>query len=139
VNANGGINGRPVDYVVENDEWDPEIAAQVADKLVNDDDVVALAANSSFVEMAVNGPLYEESGIVSVPAACAVRECFESPAMSSTNEGPYPSDLGAVQYAVDEMGAEDVACIGRCWVRTGRGRARWSWLWPDCCPSNPAL
>jgi branched-chain amino acid transport system substrate-binding protein len=112
VNANGGINGRPIQYLVENDEWDPEIAAQVAGKLVNDDEVVALVGNSSFVEMAVNGSLYVDSGIVSVPAACAVRECFESPNMSSTNAGPYPSDLGAVAYGVEELGAENISCIG---------------------------
>ena len=36
VNANGGINGRPVDYRVENDQWNPEQAAQAAAKLVDD-------------------------------------------------------------------------------------------------------
>ena len=35
VNANGGINGRPVDYRVENDQWTPELAAQAAAKLVH--------------------------------------------------------------------------------------------------------
>lgn len=27
VNENGGINGRPIDYRVENDQWNPELAA----------------------------------------------------------------------------------------------------------------
>ncbi|AZV78395.1 hypothetical protein EBB79_11250 [Parasedimentitalea marina] len=35
-NANGGIIGRPIDYRVENDQWTPELAAQVAAKLVHD-------------------------------------------------------------------------------------------------------
>lgn len=112
VNANGGINGRPIEYIVENDEWDPEVAAQVATKLVNDDQVLAMVANSSFVEMPVNAPLYEEAGVVSVPAACAVRECFESSSMSATNSGPYPSNNGAAIYAVEELGAENISCIG---------------------------
>ena len=33
VNANGGINGRPIEYLVENDQWNPELAAQAAAKL----------------------------------------------------------------------------------------------------------
>ena len=32
VNANGGINGRPIEYSVENDQWAPEAAAQAAAK-----------------------------------------------------------------------------------------------------------
>lgn len=112
VNANGGINGRPIEYIVENDEWNPEVADQVARKLVDDDEVLALVANSSFVEMAVNARFYESAGIVSVPAACAVRECFESSSMSSTNAGPYPSNNGAAAYAVEELGAEHISCIG---------------------------
>src|SRR5262245_15363751 len=42
VNANGGINGRPVNYIVQDDAWNPEQAAQIAAKLVNDDNVVAM-------------------------------------------------------------------------------------------------
>ncbi len=54
VNANGGINGRPVHYSVEDDQWNPETAAQVAAKLVNDTKVVGMVGNSSFVECAAN-------------------------------------------------------------------------------------
>lgn len=112
VNANGGINGRPIEYIVEDDQWDPEVASQVANKLINDDGVVALVANGSFVEMAVNAELYVDSEILSVPAACAVRECFESPNMSSTNAGPLPSNNGVVQYAMDSLGTKNISCIG---------------------------
>ncbi len=112
VNANGGINGRPIDFIVEDDQWDPEVAGQVATKLVDDDGVVALVASGSFVEMAVNAPFYEESGILSVPSACAVRECFESVNISSVNAGPLPSNNGVVQYALDSLGSQDVSCIG---------------------------
>ena len=30
VNAHGGINGRPIEYLVEDDRWDPEVAGQAA-------------------------------------------------------------------------------------------------------------
>ena len=51
VNANGGINGRPIDYRVENDQWNPEAAARAAALLVNDTPTVAMVGNGSFIEM----------------------------------------------------------------------------------------
>ncbi|MGB0507610.1 MAG: ABC transporter substrate-binding protein [Pikeienuella sp.] len=82
VNANGGINGRPIDYRVENDQWNPELAAQAAAKLVGDAGAVALVGNSSFIEMAVNAQTYVDNGIMVMASACAISECFETPLMS---------------------------------------------------------
>jgi branched-chain amino acid transport system substrate-binding protein len=112
VNANGGINGRPIEFLVEDDQWKPETAAQVASKLVKDEGVVALVANGSFVEMTVNAQFYEDNGVAVVAAACAVRECFEARNISSTNQGPVPSNISAVQWAVENLGTKKVACIG---------------------------
>ena len=112
VNANGGINGRPIEYSVENDQWAPEAAAQAAAKLVNDKKAVALVGNGSFIEMAVNAKTYQDAGIMSMASACAISECFETPNIVSTNEGPLPSNLGAAQYAQEELGAKNIACIG---------------------------
>jgi branched-chain amino acid transport system substrate-binding protein len=112
VNDNGGINGRPIEYLVEDDQWKPEVAAQVASKLVKDKNVVALVGNGSFVEMTVNAKLYEDEGVVSVASACAVRECFEARNIASTNQGPVPSNISAVQWAVENLGTKKVACVG---------------------------
>lgn len=112
VNANGGIHGRPIDYRVENDQWNPEAAAQAAAKLVNDTASVALVGNGSFIEMGVNAKTYEDAGIMVMASACAISECFETPNIVSTNQGPLPSNLGAVIYAREELGATNVACIG---------------------------
>ena len=112
VNANGGINGRPIEYLVEDDQWNPEVAAQAAARLVDDEGVLALVASASFVEAVVNAPLYAERGILVVPSACATSECFEAKNMASTNAGPVPSNLAAAQWAVDEIGTQNVACIG---------------------------
>jgi branched-chain amino acid transport system substrate-binding protein len=112
VNANGGINGRPVDYRVENDQWNPEMAAQAAAKLVKDAKAVALVGNGSFMEMAVNAPTYKAEGIMAMASACAISECFESSNIVSTNQGPLPSNLGATQYAQEELGTKNVGCIG---------------------------
>jgi branched-chain amino acid transport system substrate-binding protein len=112
VNENGGINGRPIEFMVEDDQWKPEVAAQVANKLVKDEGVVALVGNGSFVEMTVNAKLYEDEDVAVVASACAVRECFEARNIASTNQGPVPSNISAVQYAVENLGTKKVACVG---------------------------
>lgn len=112
VNANGGIGGRPIDYRVENDQWNPETAAQAAAKLVKDTASVALVGNGSFIEMGVNAATYKEADIMVMASACAISECFESSNIVSTNQGPLASNLGAVQYAQEELGSKNVACIG---------------------------
>lgn len=112
VNANGGINGRPIDYRVEDDQWNPEAAAAAAAKLVNDAKAVAMVGNGSFIEMAVNAQTYVDQGIMAMASACAISECFETPNLVSTNQGPLPSNLGAAQYAQEELGSKNVACIG---------------------------
>jgi branched-chain amino acid transport system substrate-binding protein len=112
VNANGGINGRPVQYMVENDQWNPEAAAAAAAKLVNDAQAVAMVGNGSFIEMAVNAQTYVDQGIMAMASACAISECFETPNLVSTNQGPLGSNLGAAQYAREELGSTNIACIG---------------------------
>ncbi len=112
VNENGGINGRPIQYLVENDQWNPELAAQAAAKLIEDENVVAMVGNGSFVEMSVNAPTYKENGIMAMASACAVSECFESSNIVSTNQGPLASSIGAAMYAVEELNAQNISCIG---------------------------
>ena len=112
VNANGGINGRRIEYLVEDDQWNPEVAAQAATKLLDDEQVVLMVASASFVEATVNAPTYEDRGILVVPSACATSECFEAKNMSSTNAGPAPANVSAAQWAVENLGSRHVACIG---------------------------
>lgn len=112
VNENGGVNGRPIQYLIEDDQWNPEVAGQVAAKLVKDEKVVALVGSASFVEMGVNAKLYASENVMSMASGCAVSECFESKNIVSTNEGPLPSSVGAAQWAVSNLGAKNVVCIG---------------------------
>ena len=79
---------------------------------MNDAKAVALVGNGSFIEMAVNAKTYTDAGIMVMASACAISECFESPNIVSTNEGPLPSDLGASLYAQENLGAKNIACIG---------------------------
>lgn len=112
VNDNGGIGGRPIEYLIEDDKWKPETAAQAASKLVKDRQVVALVGSASFIEMSVNARLYEQQKVISLASGCAVRECFEARNIATTNQGPLPSNLGAVQWSVRKQASKRVACIG---------------------------
>ena len=113
VNANGGINGRPIEYLVEDDQWNPEVAAQAAVRLVDDEGVLALVASASFVEAVVNAPLYAERGILVVPSACANIGMFQGQehGVNQRRDRCLPT-WQPPSGAVDEIGTQNVACIG---------------------------
>jgi branched-chain amino acid transport system substrate-binding protein len=111
VNANGGINGRPIRYSVEDDQWNPETAAQVAAKLVNDIKVVGMVGNSSFVECAANSKFYETNNVLVIAGVGVPRDCFHSRNIAPTNAGPRMSNIGAAQYMHDELKVKRLVCI----------------------------
>lgn len=112
VNENGGINGRPVKYLIADDQWNPEIASQLAAKIVRDENAVAMVGNSSFVECAANAQLYRESGIVAVAGVGVPRECFTASNYAPLNAGPRLSTIAAAEYAGEALGAKSFVCIG---------------------------
>ncbi|WP_448955589.1 ABC transporter substrate-binding protein [Labrys neptuniae] len=111
LNANGGIHGRPIQYLVEDDQWNPEIAAQLGAKLVDDKKAVLLVGNSSFVECGANAELYKKAGILVVAGVGVPRECFFASNYAPTNAGPRVSMMGAIGYALDQFKVKSVACI----------------------------
>lgn len=119
VNANGGINGRPIDYIIEDDQWTPEVAAQAAASLVNDEGIVAMVGNASFVECGVNSPLYSDEGVIAVYGTGVPRECFFSPNISAINAGPRMSSLGISQYMASEYDAKSLVCVSQNIPNTG--------------------
>ena len=111
VNANGGINGRPIAYTVQDDTWNPEVAAQAASKLVKDTKVVAMAGSSSFVECGANNNLYAAEGVASVSGVGVPRACFFGKNYISFNQGPRQSTLGAAQYIVETNKLKSLTCV----------------------------
>ena len=110
VNANGGINGRPIEYLVEDDGWDPEKAATVAKKLVEDEEVVGMVGSTSFVECAANADYYASQGVAVIAGVGVPRECFFSSNIAPVNQGPRLSGIGVAEYA-REQGAKKMSCI----------------------------
>ncbi len=111
VNSNGGINGRPIHYSIEDDQWNPETAAQVAAKLVNDTKVVGMVANSSFVECAANAKFYETSNVLVIAGVGVPRDCFHAKNIAPTNGGPRMSNIGAAQYMHDDLKVKRLVCL----------------------------
>jgi len=110
VNANGGINGRPVKYIMADDQWKPDVAAQVATKLVKDDKVVAMIGSNSIVECGANVGLYDKENVMVIDIG-VVHECFTTKNTAPINQGPRLSGVGMLQYAAEHLGAKKVACV----------------------------
>lgn len=111
VNANGGIHGRPILYRVADDQWNPEVAAQVAAKLVKDEKVVALAGNASFVECGANAKMYEQEGVMAIAGGGVQRECFFGRNYVPVNAGPRISGANITAYAAEKYKARKIVCI----------------------------
>jgi branched-chain amino acid transport system substrate-binding protein len=111
VNAHGGINGRPVTLLIEDDFWNPERAASAAAKLVKDEKVAGMAGSTSFVECGTNAQFYVDNKIGVIAGVGVPRECFFSKNIAPINMGPRLSNYGAVKYAYEEWGARKFVCM----------------------------
>ena len=109
VNDNGGINGRPIEYIVEEEHIDPGEIAGLAKKLIEQDQVLGLVGNTSIIDCSVNGAYYAEQGYFAIIAGVD-HACFNNPNFSAVNMGPYYSSLGGAQAAV-RAGAEGTLVI----------------------------
>ncbi|MDF1536663.1 MAG: branched-chain amino acid ABC transporter substrate-binding protein [bacterium] len=113
INATGGILGRPVELLVEDDVCKPEVATNTATKLVSDGAVVVLGHICSGATKAALGIYNDARIIVMSPSAT-------NPDL--TQSGDYPNffrtiasdDMQAmlgVKFTVNKLGAKKVAVI----------------------------
>jgi branched-chain amino acid transport system substrate-binding protein len=99
VNDNGGINGRPIQYLIETEQTDPGQVASLAKKLVESDKVLGIVGNTSIIECAVNHRYYEQQGFYVINSGIAP-ECYSTPNSAPVNMGPRYSVDGATQYLI---------------------------------------
>ena len=111
VNDAGGIAGRMIEYTVEDDGFDPALAAQGARRLADQVGVVAMVGSASVLECAINAQYYAEVGLYSIQGTGIDPVCFATSNISPVNTGPFFSDTVALFYASEETGAENV-CFG---------------------------
>ena len=99
VNDNGGINGRPIQYIAEEEQIDPQQIASLARKLIEQDKVLGIVGSTSLIECSVNKDYYAQQNYYLIIAGVA-QDCFTSPNFSAVNMGPYYSSLGGAQAAL---------------------------------------
>jgi branched-chain amino acid transport system substrate-binding protein len=129
VNANGGIHGRPIQYLVEDDQWNPETASQVASKLVRDRKVLALAGNASFVECGANAKFYEQENVIAIAGVGVPRECYFARNYVPLNMGPRLSMTQVALYAKQQYKATRMVCIAPNIPSLGRWSCEGPTLW----------
>jgi branched-chain amino acid transport system substrate-binding protein len=99
VNDNGGIHGRPIQYILYNEQLNPAQQAALARKLIESDKVVGIVGNTSFTECGTNWKYYKSKGFVVIGAGVQA-ECFGTPVFVESNMGPRYSNIGAAQALV---------------------------------------
>ena len=98
VNDNGGINGRPINYIVHVEQINPEQVAAFAKKLIEEEKVVALVGTIDVLDCAVNGKYYAEKKFYVIGDGVHDTCYGGTPYHSPINMGPAYSTLGAAQY-----------------------------------------
>src|SRR5580765_4689406 len=107
VNDNGGIKGRPIKYILYNEQLNPSQEAALARKLIESDKVVGVVGITSFAECGVNWKYYKSKGYLVIGAGVQA-ECFGTPSFAESNMGPRYSDIGAAQ-ALIRAGVKKIA------------------------------
>jgi branched-chain amino acid transport system substrate-binding protein len=101
VNANGGVNGHPVQLLIETDQTQPAQIAAAAKKLIQSDHVVGIVGTSDLLECTVDQAYWKQIGVFEMGAGIAP-ECWSTPNSASVNMGPRYSSDGAVQYGLSQ-------------------------------------
>lgn len=71
-NAKGGVLGRQIEIVAEDDSCEPKQAAAVANKMADNDNVVAVIGHFCSGSTLAAGPMYAKKGIPELPLSVAV-------------------------------------------------------------------
>ena len=99
VNASGGINGHPIQFLQEDDGDTPEQAAIAAKRLVEEKKVLAMVGAGSIVDCTTNAKYYAEQNILSM---AGVEACGPDAAnVMSLNTGPFLGILMTLTYMVN--------------------------------------
>ncbi|PID76546.1 MAG: branched chain amino acid ABC transporter substrate-binding protein [Deltaproteobacteria bacterium] len=113
VNAAGGINGKQIELLIEDDQCAPEIAANAAKKLVSDGAEVILGGICSGSTIAAM-PIFKDAGLLAISPSATTD--------SLTYSGKYPNFFRTVapdavqappmaDFALNKLGAKKIAII----------------------------
>jgi branched-chain amino acid transport system substrate-binding protein len=113
-NASGGVNGRKIEWVVEDDETSPPKAIAAFKKLTEQDGVFAVFGPAASAISAAMVPVMQQSGVpvfISVPSTPSVTE----PTMKNVfRSGPLNDRLQGIavaDYAIGKLHGQKIAVI----------------------------
>lgn len=118
INAAGGIDGRPLELRVKDDETDPDVARRIAQELADDPAVLAVVGHANSDPMMGAGPVYDAEGLPALATSATSPEIakrlgehvFQIASSDSANAvmlARAARDLGqriAILYANDSYG-----------------------------------
>ncbi len=113
VNAKGGVLGRPVKLLVEDDVCKPEIAANTATKLVSEGAVVVLGHICSGATKAALGT-YRDAGVLAMSPSATNPDLTQSGQYPNFYRTIAPDDAQArleVDFAIGTLGARRIAVL----------------------------
>lgn len=64
INAAGGVNGHPIELVLEDTKADPKESTEVARKFVEDERILAVCGDVTTSQVMAAAPIYEDGGLV---------------------------------------------------------------------------
>ena len=112
-NAKGGINGKMIELLVEDDVCKPEVATNTATKLVTDGvDVVIGHICSGATKAAL--PIYKEAGVIVMSPSATSVDLTKSGDYSNFFRTIAPDDAQAdaiVNFTIGKLGAKKIAVI----------------------------
>lgn len=103
VNAAGGIQGRQVEYLVQDDKGDAGATAQAARDLVDAKGVVAFAGSASLQDCTVNGGYYRQRKLLSIPGVGGEFSCYKNKSFAPVSVGPARGTLATLMFTATEL------------------------------------
>jgi branched-chain amino acid transport system substrate-binding protein len=110
VNAAGGVLGKQIELVIEDDGCAPDVASSTATKLVSEG-VVAVIGHICSGATATALPIYEESGIVAISPSATNPGLADSPNFFRTIAPDDAQGQLQADFLVNELGVKKVAIL----------------------------
>lgn len=137
VNADGGINGRMIEYKAMDDKADPATATASARELLGSDEVVALVGGASLLDCEINAKYYEQENVRSIQGIGVDPGCFNSPNIAPANIGPFNDTTLTMLYGSEELGLENLCVLTSVIGSTGPAYAAAVERWSDVTGQQP--
>jgi len=111
VNDNGGVNGRKIEWIVENDSYNPQQTVAVVKKLVDRDDVFAVVSTLGTVTNLAVLPFLAQRGVPVINPAGGHMNLNKPKDKNVFGILPLSSEIGEsmADYALNKLGAKKIA------------------------------